>query len=83
VVLYNDTHGRIEMHLRSRTLQEVTIERTEQVVSIAPGEMIHTENSYKYTVEDIQAMGAQAGLELVRTWFDSRSYFLVSAFCPQ
>ncbi len=83
VVLYNDIHGRIEMHLRSRTPQQVTIGRTEQVVTIAPGEMIHTENSYKYTVEEVQDMGAQAGLELVRTWFDSRSYFLVSMFRPQ
>jgi dimethylhistidine N-methyltransferase len=83
VVLYNDIHGRIEMHLRSRMPQEVTIERTEQVVTIAPGEMIHTENSYKYTVEEVQEMGAQAGLDLVRTWFDSRSYFLVSMFRPQ
>ncbi len=83
MVLYNDTYGRIEMHLRSRTPQEVTFALTEQVVIIAPGEMIHTENSYKYTVEEIQDMGAQAGLELVRTWFDSRSYFLVSLFRPQ
>ena len=78
-----DTHGRIEMHLRSRMPQEVTFAITDQVLTIAPGEMIHTENSYKYTVEEIQDMGAQAGLTLVRTWFDSRSYFLVGLFRPQ
>ena len=83
VALYNDTHGRIEMHLRSRVQQDVTITQTKQVVTMAPGETIHTENSYKYTVEEIQAMGAQAGLELVQTWFDSRRYFLVSLFRPQ
>src|SRR5438093_1503022 len=34
------------------------------------GETIHTENSYKYSLEDIRALGKRAGLTLSRTWFD-------------
>src|SRR5438067_1619040 len=44
---YNEEHGRIEMHLRSRWAQHVTIAKTAQTISFAADETIHTENSYK------------------------------------
>jgi len=80
VALYNEAHGRIEMHLRSRWAQQVTIARTAQTISFAAGETIHTENSYKYSVEDIQALGRRAHLALHRTWFDRQHYFLLGLF---
>ncbi len=82
IALYNETHGRIEMHLRSRKAQEVTIAKTEQVVTLAAGETIHTENSYKYDIDDVRALGWQANLRLHRTWFDSQRHFLVGLFRP-
>ena len=80
VALYNEAHGRIEMHLRSRWAQQVTIARTAQIISFAAGETIHTENSYKYSVEDIRALGRRAHLALHRTWFDRQHYFLLGLF---
>lgn len=79
-VLYNEAHGRIEMHLRSLWAQQVTIARTEQIIHFAAGETIHTENSYKYSVEDIRGLGRSAGLTLSRTWFDRQRYFVLGLF---
>lgn len=82
VALYNDEQGRIEMHLRSRQAQRVPIGSIEQVVSFAAGETIHTENSCKYSVDEVRALGHQANLDLRRTWFDPQRYFLLALFRP-
>ena len=83
VALYNDEKGRIEMHLRSRHAQHIPITKIEQVVSFQAGETIHTENSCKYTVEEVRALGEQAGLDLSHTWFDRQHYFLLALFRPR
>jgi L-histidine Nalpha-methyltransferase len=80
LALYNEEHGRIEMHLRSRWAQHVTIAKTAQTIYFAAGETIHTENSYKYSIEDIRALGRHAGLTLSRTWFDRQHYFVLGLF---
>jgi uncharacterized SAM-dependent methyltransferase len=56
------------MHLCSRWAQHVTIAKTAQTIAFAAGETIHTENSYKYSIEDIRTLGQQASLTLSRTW---------------
>jgi dimethylhistidine N-methyltransferase len=83
VARYNAAHGRIEMHLRSRTAQRVTLAKIDQTVQFAAGETIHTENSYKYTVPEIRDMGSQARLALQQTWFDRQQRFLLALFRPQ
>lgn len=83
VALYNEPHGRIEMHLRSRQAQHVMLTQTAQIIHFAAGETIHTENSYKYSVEEVRDMGRRAHLTLQRTWFDRQHYFLLGLFRPQ
>jgi uncharacterized SAM-dependent methyltransferase len=68
------------MHLRSRWAQHVTIAKTTQTISFAMHETLHTENSYKYSLEDIRALGKSAGLTLSRTWFDRQRYFVLGLF---
>jgi dimethylhistidine N-methyltransferase len=80
VALYNEDKGRIEMHLRSQVAQRVAISGIDQIVSFDAGETIHTENSYKYTVEEVRELGLQANLELCRQWFDPQRYFLLALF---
>jgi dimethylhistidine N-methyltransferase len=82
LALYNEALGCIEMHLRSLRAQRVPIVQIEQVVSFDKDETIHTESSYKYSVDDIRDLGAQANLVLRRTWFDSRRWFLLALFRP-
>ena len=72
---YNAREGRIEMHLVSRTDQ--TVQVAGQDFSFAEGETIHTENSYKYGIDEFLALAAEAGFEPVRTWTDSKDLFSI------
>jgi dimethylhistidine N-methyltransferase len=83
LALYNDEEGCIEMHLRSRQAQRVPIVNIEQEVSFDKDETIHTESSYKDSVDEVRDLGHQADLVLRRTWFDARRYFLLALFRPR
>jgi dimethylhistidine N-methyltransferase len=72
---YNPIPGRIEMHLVSRRDQHVAIEG--QVFDFARGEGIHTENSYKYTVDSFTALAASAGFTRAALWCDAQRLFSV------
>ncbi|MGH2179983.1 L-histidine N(alpha)-methyltransferase, partial [Enterococcus faecalis] len=41
------------------------------------GESIHTENSYKYTLDGFRALAARAGWSPVEAWTDSDGLFSV------
>jgi dimethylhistidine N-methyltransferase len=82
LVFYNAERGCIEMHLRSRLPQDVPITAIEESIPFRKDETIHTESSYKYNLGEIRNLGHAANLELCRTWFDSRRYFLVALFRP-
>jgi dimethylhistidine N-methyltransferase len=79
--IYNETKGRVEMHLESLLAQEVRIGN--ETVAIEASERIHTENSYKYTVEGFNRMAAHAGLEPAKIWTDGRSFFAVGLYRKQ
>lgn len=70
---YNAGLGRIEMHLVSLARQAVRIGRHR--FAFAPGEALHTENSYKYTAAEFRALAAQAGFRAARAWQDARGRF--------
>ena len=53
---YNAPLGRIEMHLVSRVAQSVNV--GDHRFGFERGETIHTENSYKYSVEEFRAVAA-------------------------
>lgn len=72
---YNAEAGRIEMHLISKKEQQVNIGK--EKLYFAEGEAIHTENSYKYTVDGFLQLATAAGFELVKSWIDERRYFSV------
>ena len=71
--LYNDAHGRVEMHLVSRHAQRVLIDGYE--VTFEEGESIHTESSYKYDDESVHALAEAGGFTIKRRWSDSNGYF--------
>jgi dimethylhistidine N-methyltransferase len=75
--LYNSAQHRIEMHLESRVAQNVTV--CDRVIPFAAGETIHTESSYKYTVESFQALAAEAGWSPAAVWTDPKGYFSLHA----
>lgn len=78
--VYDEVHGRIEMYLLSERLQSVAIDELNLVASFAAGEAIHTEDSYKYSPDEIAALATSAGLRVCRQWFDDERRFCVSLF---
>jgi len=44
-------------------------------LSFAEGDSVHTENSYKYTVEGFAALARGAGLDVRKTWVDGGRRF--------
>ncbi|VTU24978.1 Histidine-specific methyltransferase EgtD [Variovorax sp. PBL-H6] len=72
---YNAPLRRIEMHLVSRRAQAVTLDG--QRFNFEEGETIHTENSYKFTVDGLQALAVKAGLRPAAVWTDPERLFSV------
>jgi dimethylhistidine N-methyltransferase len=72
---YNEREGRIEMHLVSTRPQTVHV--LDQEIQFAAGESITTEYSYKYAIEQFQALAARAGFRARRVWTDPRQLFSV------
>ena len=67
-VVWNDTESRIEMHLRSLRNQSVRVGGDD--IRFHEGETIHTENSYKWTVEGFDGLVRRAGWQSVRVWVE-------------
>lgn len=72
---YNEAMGRIEIYIESLVDQTVRIEKLNLEVVFAAGELIHTENSYKYDRAGIARLAHDTGFEHSRTWLDSQERF--------
>jgi len=75
---FNPRYSRIEMHLMSLTDQVVTIGRHR--FAFRQGETIHTENSYKYSIDRICRLGSECGFHQEQVWTDTDKLFSVSYF---
>ena len=75
---YNRERHRIEMHLASLKRQNVKV--AGETVDFRAGETIHTENSYKYSVESLAALARGVGWLPARSWTDADKYFSIQAF---
>lgn len=70
---YNAPFQRIEMHLISTCQQSVRVGDTTYV--FAQGETLHTENSYKFTVDGLCQLAERAGFAPVHSWTDPENQF--------
>jgi len=77
VAFYNAEASRIEMHLVPDKTQTARIRALGLTVTIAAGESIWTESSYKFTRESVTAMLADAGLPLREWYTDAGDRFAV------
>ena len=75
MAIYNQVHGRIEMHLVSLVDQVVTVRG--RTFRFGIGETIHTESSYKYSVNQFRDMARAAGWQPRRVWTDRNAWFSV------
>ena len=78
VAVWNATQMRIEMHLESLRQQRVTIADLDTAFELRKGENIHTENSYKFTPEQVKQLLTSAGFELEAAWTDPQKWFAVN-----
>jgi dimethylhistidine N-methyltransferase len=75
--IYNRERHRIEMHLISKRPQIVRLLGTS--FSFRQGESIHTENSYKYSIDRFAALARGAGWKVRTSWTDKANMFSVHA----
>ncbi len=80
---WNVAEGRVEMHLVSLTEQSVLIEDLDLLVRFTVGESIHTENSYKYSLPEIERLAAAAGFTANGQWLDAAQRFSVNLWQPR
>ena len=78
---YNSERHRIEMHLASKKSQKVRV--AGHMIEFRAGETIHTENSYKYTLEAFGALARGSGWTPTAVWTDDKKYFTVQALVAQ
>jgi dimethylhistidine N-methyltransferase len=72
---FNRERSRIEMHLASLKRQRIKVGG--ECIEFRAGETIHTENSYKYSVESFRALARGAGWTPTALWTDPDNYFSV------
>ena len=72
---YNAPEQRIEMHLVSRRRQQVALGG--EWHEFDEGETLHTENSYKFTVDGLRALAQRAGFRPGPVWTDEDRLFSV------
>jgi dimethylhistidine N-methyltransferase len=77
VALFNTVESRIEMHLEA--LRETVVRWPDGERRFAAAERMHTENSYKWRVNDFAALLERAGFSRLRHWTDAREWFAVFA----
>jgi L-histidine N-alpha-methyltransferase len=78
VARFNREVRSIEMHLRSKRTQTVTIPGSELVVEFVEGETIWTESSHKYTTGEVSRLAHSAGFHCRAQWVDEQWPFAES-----
>lgn len=75
LAFYNEEAGRVEIYIESTRDQTVSISQLDVEVQFAEGEQIHTENSYKYDLNDITKLASETGFIRNHTWLDQQERF--------
>ena len=73
--VFNAERSRIEMHLESLRDQQVRVGALNLQFNFRRGEMIHTENCYKHSLDGMQSLLIQAGFEVLRPFSDIEQQF--------
>ena len=75
--VYNRERHRIEMHLIAKKAQ--TVRLLGRNFSFRPGESIHTESSYKYSLDRFTELARESGWSVRESWTDRDRMFSVHA----
>lgn len=80
VAFYNEKLNRIEMHLKALKHQEVRSPNFTHTIHIEKGETIHTENSYKFTIDKIEELAKKSDLQIEKLFTDEHKWFSLAIF---
>ncbi|RYD93372.1 MAG: hypothetical protein EOP61_23700, partial [Sphingomonadales bacterium] len=72
-VQYDPVRGRVRSDLVSIAQQDVRV--GERLIHFDEGEPVHVSDSWKYSIEDFQALARGAGFRPVEVWQDARGLF--------
>ena len=79
---YNQDEQRVEMHLVSKRDQTSHIRMIEESFTFKEGESIHTENSYKYSLNQISKLAEDNSFEVKMNFMDELKWFDLALFSP-
>lgn len=80
IAFYNHELSRIEMHLKARKNLTVSCPGLSSPLIIKKNETIHTENSYKFSDEDIHTLAQDSGLMIESIISDENQWFSLVLF---
>ncbi|GAB2802169.1 L-histidine N(alpha)-methyltransferase [Rhabdobacter roseus] len=72
---YNPYNGEVRSALVSLTEQQVRVKALDLTVHFRQNELIKTELSRKYTLEEVDALAAASGFHVEQHFFDCKHYF--------
>ena len=73
--IYNKEDQRIEMYLKSLVRQSIIISKSNLLLNIEKNELIHTEYSHKYSLDQIRDLLESIGFKIKHIWLDDEKYF--------
>jgi L-histidine Nalpha-methyltransferase len=77
---YDKSERRVEMHLRSKAWQRITIRKAGFRFYMREGETIWTESSHKYDPQEVIQMGVRSGYRYAGQWIDEEWPFAQTLF---
>jgi len=80
VARYDESERRVEMHLRSKIWQRITIRKAGFRFYMREGETIWTESSHKYDPREVIQMGERSGYRCTGQWLDEEWPFAQTLF---
>lgn len=78
IAFYNQELNRIEMHLEALKNMTIKSKYLPKSIQIAAGDRIHTENSHKFSISNIENLSVNSGFNLEKIYTDERNYFNVA-----
>jgi len=79
---WREGEGRVKLGLESLAAQQVQIEAIDRVIDFEAGELIHTEDSFKYSFAEIDELAEAAGLARTHRWLDANEAYSLNLFRP-
>lgn len=75
LAFYNQENQRVEMHLTAKSNLQVKIKCNNEIIHLKKGETIHTENSFKYTIDQLKIFENYGDLKIKNMYSDTKDWF--------